>query len=322
MTDFETMTPDEQRRWWQAQAQQALAYFGLPDAALRWLAYTHNAVFDVQHKSGRYVLRLQRTQKAAPLEAEAAVLRRLHAQGLAGRIPLPIQQQRFPQTVAVLWNYLPGTIRSAEEVSERDLRAVGRFLATLHAIPFAAPDVPLPHLDYRGLFGAGGRYDAGSAEAVLSAQQKAVMAAVAQTVQQAMQELGQSPQEFGLIHGDLLLKNVLFHEGEVRALDWEYCGWGYYLYDLTPLLWLLKPQTNYASLEAALWEGYTALRPLTGRHRVLLERFIAGRQVASMRWLAANQRNPHYIGKVPALLAQRTAELQGYLDSGTLDRNA
>ena len=31
-----------------------------------------------------------------------------------------------------------------------------------------------------------------------------------------MDELGQGESEFGLIHGDLLLKNILFHEGEVR----------------------------------------------------------------------------------------------------------
>ena len=118
----------------------------------------------------------------------------------------------------------------------------------------------------------------------------------------------------------LLLKNILFHEGEVRALDFEYCGWGYYLYDLTPLLWQLKPQNRYPQLEQALWDGYTSIRPLTQRHRELLETFIAGRQVASMRWIAANRQNPHVVGKVEAILTQRTAELQAFLETGKLNR--
>ena len=118
----------------------------------------------------------------------------------------------------------------------------------------------------------------------------------------------------------MLLQNILFHEGEVRALDFEYCGWGYYLYDLTPLLWQLKPQSRYPELEQALWDGYTSIRPLSSRHRELLETFIAGRQVASMRWVAANRHNPAYQGKVEGILAQRTVELQGFLETGMLHR--
>ena len=117
-----------------------------------------------------------------------------------------------------------------------------------------------------------------------------------------------------------MLKNILFHENEVRALDFEYCGWGYYLYDLTPILWQLKPQARYPQLEQALWDGYTDIRPISKRHRELLETFIAGRQVASMRWIAANQQNPYVAGKVESILTKRTAELAAFLETGELKR--
>jgi Ser/Thr protein kinase RdoA (MazF antagonist) len=83
----------------------------------------------------------------------------------------------------------------------------------------------------------------------------------------------------------------------------------------------LKPLSNYKELEEALWQGYTSKRPLTNRHRELLEIFIAARQVASMRWVAANQHNPAYQGKVEAILQQRTAELAGFLETGILNRS-
>ena len=155
---------------------------------------------------------------------------------------------------------------------------------------------------------------------VFTDKQISVMDTVAEKVKSAMDELGTVDNEFGLIHGDLLLKNILFHEGDVRALDFEYCGWGYYLYDLTPILWQLKPQDRYPSLEQALWDGYTSVRPLSERHRELLETFIAARQVASMRWVAANRHNPAYVDKVEGIMQQRTAELQEFLETGELNR--
>ncbi|MCA9912607.1 MAG: phosphotransferase, partial [Anaerolineae bacterium] len=156
---------------------------------------------------------------------------------------------------------------------------------------------------------------------IFTGAQLLTMQEVAGKVHAAMQNLGRGEEEFGIIHADLLLHNILFHEGEARGLDWEYSGWGYFLYDLTPLLWQMKPLPNYAEIQAALWDGYTSIRPLTEEHRNLLETLIAGRQVASMRWVAANQRNPHYAGKVERILAQRTAELRNFLDTGTLNRS-
>src|SRR5690606_19497410 len=112
---------------------------------------------------------------------------------------------------------------------------------------------------------------------VFTNEQFTVMNSITEKVKVAMDTLGQAKDEFGLIHGDFLLKNILFHNNEVRALDFEYCGWGYYLYDLTPILWQLKPQARYPQLEQALWDGYSSVRALTQQHRDLLETFIAGR---------------------------------------------
>lgn len=233
----------------------------------------------------------------------------------------------YPQDNAAIYEQIDGEIRNPLGVAVEEIQQIGVFLAQFHKCDALTPSkdpkqkIVKHKLDWESLFGKHGLYhlEDKNSEA-FTAQQLSVMDAVAERVKQAMDELGQGENEFGLIHGDLLLKNILFHEGEVRALDFEYCGWGYYLYDLTPLLWQLKPQERYPQLEQALWDGYTSIRPLTTRHRELLETFIAGRQVASMRWIAANQQNPHVVGKVEEILTQRTAELQAFLETGKLNR--
>jgi Ser/Thr protein kinase RdoA (MazF antagonist) len=324
-----TLTQDE---FYQL-ARAVLIEIGKPDASLTWLAYTHNAVFAVEHESKRYVLRIKLAASPEDIDyqkSESWLLGRYKYQGID--VPhAPITHSQYlenesPHFVAILFEYLEGTERTPATLTVEDMRHIGDFLARLHdASSVFTPPPPIhftfirPRLDYEGLYGDKGTYAMSDEAALLfSIDQPAIMTRVQAKVKTAMDTLGTDAAHFGLIHGDLLLKNILFHGDEVRALDFEYCGWGYFLYDLAPLLWQLKPEANYQMWENALWEGYTALRPLPPRH--LLETFIAGRQVASLRWVANNQHNPAYQGKVPTIIQQRISELEQFLETGVLRR--
>jgi thiamine kinase-like enzyme len=67
--------------------------------------------------------------------------------------------------------------------------------------------------------------------------------------------LGKGSDVYGIIHRDLHLKNFLFHDGEVYVLDFENCGWGYYLFDLTVTLSVMESHKNRAPLQAAFIEA-------------------------------------------------------------------
>jgi Ser/Thr protein kinase RdoA (MazF antagonist) len=342
---FDEMTSEEQQAVLLEKVQTVLEKGNVANAEISWLAYTHNAVFSLKHEGNPYVLKMavqNRMEMWNSVALESSAIHILSRTPIANRIPsfpakdwtfyysLPEDEAQFqynkgkgvrPANIVVL-NYLEGESKTPDTLNYEEANKIGKFLAEFHRCDFD-PTTNLsfaPKLDFQGLFST--RYPLTEAsKALFTLEQITVMDTIAQVVKSAMDELGQGEDEFGLIHGDLLLKNILFHEGEVRALDFEYCGWGYYLYDLCPLLWQLKPLSNYKELEEALWQGYNSIRPLAERHRQLLETFIAGRQVASMRWVAANQHNPAYQGKVPNILQQRTAELQGFLETGILKRN-
>ncbi len=321
MPNFEELTPEQE--WWLAQARVAVATLNMREATVSWLAQTHNAVFSVQTDSALYVLMLQEREDQALLRmiAQGMLMKALVQHGMA--LPLPMDFVLTETVQGMLTRHLEGETRTPNTLTPTEAEAVGVYLAHLHTadVNLGAAAAVRPVLDYDGLFGAGGIYDPGETNmGIFTGAQLLTMKEVAERVRDAMQSLGKSRAEVGLIHADLLLHNILFHEGQVRALDWEYSGWGYYLYDLTPLLWQMKPQPNYAEIEAALWQGYTRIRPLASEHQDLLETFIAGRQVASMRWVAANQHNPAYAGKVERILARRTTELAGFLKSGVLQR--
>jgi Ser/Thr protein kinase RdoA (MazF antagonist) len=315
---------------WFASAREIISRW-LPGAQIDWLAYTHNAVFAVEHEGKQYVLRLKPAASPEEIDlqrSEEDLLQRLY-HGLGVPVPVRanyryIDDKASPSYGTVLYEHLEGDERTPATLTIEDMRRIGAFLARLHDAnrqfdPSGYFRFARPRLDYAGLYGDKGTYALTSeAAALFNAKERATMEQVQAKVKAAMDSLGTDVAHFGLIHGDLLLKNILFQGDEVRALDFEYCGFGYFLYDLAPLLWQLKPEANYAAWEDALWEGYTVLRRLPPRD--LLEIFIAGRQVASLRWVANNQHNPAYQGKVPAIIQQRISELEGFLATGVLRR--
>lgn len=331
MTAIDQLTEAEKAQGL-AQAYEALSAYGLADADVSWLAYTHNRVFAVAHQTGRYVLRLHLAQAVRRdwLEGEIGWLRAIGADSaLVVPRPVSLRDGGFVYAdeswVAVLFEHIAGEIAQPDTLSAINMQHIGAFIGQLHNVTITSQQtITRPRLDYDGLFGEAGRYRLGEAAAIFTPKQTAVFDATTARIQQTMDTLGTGSDVFGLIHGDLLAKNILIVGDRVRALDFEYCGYGYYLYDLTPLLWQLKSARadDYGQLEAALWAGYISVRPDAVPHRNLLEPFIAARQVASCRWLAGNLDNPAVKDTAHTLIAQRVAELRGFLDRGVLHRQS
>lgn len=329
MSNIETWTPTQQA-YWETMAARALEK-RLPDAQISWLAQTHNAVFNVQNGERRFVLRLSHLapERTRQMASEMLWLRLLRdIAGLSASYPVQAGALQDDERLvyAALFEYLDGETRDPQTITMYDLNAVGEYLAMLHTFSasFDAPrSFDRPRLDWEGLFGEESVYPLGKGAALFTADHVAIFSEVAEQVRATMTTLGAERTVFGLIHGDLLLKNILFHEdGMVSALDWEYCSWGYYLYDLAPLLWQLCPQPDYEDYADALWEGYSANTPEAEAQRAHLEVLVAARHLASCRWVVGNMTLPAIGGaaNAAAILAERTAELRGFLETGRLIR--
>ena len=102
---------------------------------------------------------------------------------------------------------------------------------------------------------------------------------------------------FGMIHADFHPGNLLFHKGEVRALDFELCGWGYYLYDIAVMLSVLVGRhPNYETLRSGFIEGYGGARVLSGNWAETVDMFIAARKMIRSLWLAEQIGRPAWEG--------------------------
>ena len=82
-------------------------------------------------------------------------------------------------------------------------------------------------------------------------------------------QLPYDPDEWGMIHADLHVGNFLVNDQEIIPIDFSFCGYGHYLYDLSVCLTGgLKPRSApgiFARLpQPARYPG--GLIPRTSRH--------------------------------------------------------
>jgi Ser/Thr protein kinase RdoA (MazF antagonist) len=113
-------------------------------------------------------------------------------------------------------------------------------------------------------------------------------------VREVQRLVGQGPETFGLIHGDLHQENYFFHQGRVRAIDFDDCGYGYYLYDMAATLSEVSWRENTPALRESFLAGYRSVRSLSAGHMQYLDTFIALRYLQVMIWLVELRNHPAF----------------------------
>ena len=82
---------------------------------------------------------------------------------------------------------------------------------------------------------------------------------LAQGIKKDLTEISFSSFDEGIIHGDMHCGNFLLSEKNIAILDFELCGYGKYIYDLSTLYWdivLFKEEKDFSSIWNPFVKGY------------------------------------------------------------------
>lgn len=314
----------------EALARRALAHFGLPATDLTLVNYTNNAMFRVGAGERTYALRVQRpAHRPRPyIESEIAWLRAIRC-GTPLIVPAPagdlyagtLDGVEVP-VYGVLFDWIDGQQPPPTALTAAHYTAIGAFMAALHDFSRAyTPPAGFdrPRRDWAGLVGGQSDYaETADEDQFITPEQHAILRDAGEHIRRVMDALDAQPGAFGLIHADLIVKNVVFTGEAVAVIDFDDCGWGYYLYDLAPMLWMSRGEPGYADLRKALWGGYTAGRGLPPEHEASLDALVAARHIASCRWVLGNRHHPALRGQAQAIITQRMHELARFLETGRL----
>lgn len=295
---------------------------------IRLISYTHHQVYQAVDKDGgQWVLRLMQTYDPVHLDAEMQLLNFLAQETeLLAPVPKAHLEALFWQEVRVedkvyalcVFHYLEGETLKMDTLDARMMGSIATLLANLHQVTEGlVADLRMPDFDFSAILGLDSIYGSAASAFYLTRERQDLLAEMSQKVSDLQVRY---QQERSIIHGDALLKNILQQGDRLALIDFEYSAKAWPLYDLSPLLWQLASLGSVsAGLRESYVEAYTRVRSISvPAYEVDL--MIALRHAASCLWLMANDQNPHYLKRVPRLLAQRFSELESFLETDRFER--
>jgi Ser/Thr protein kinase RdoA (MazF antagonist) len=334
-------------------AHVALAEYGVTAARLTPLRHEYNTTFRVDAMDGaRYTLRIRPPGRLTPeaIRSELrwlAALRRDTALGvpepvstLDGALLTTVTAVGVPEARhCVLFRWLDGRFLH-DGLTPAHLALVGAFMARLHEHTahwtppedFVRSRVDHLTVDGRGLApltpsaartsapdGEVARAEAAHAvrlvAALCSAEDAATVEAAIERVWATLRELGTGLDHFGLIHADLHQENYLFARGEVRAIDFDDCGWGHHLFDLAVTLIEIRHLPHYPARRAALLAAYRSIRPLSAAHERHLDTLFALRNLQLLLWALDSRDHPAFRDRWREWATDELQLLRAFLDA-------
>ena len=292
-------------------ARQALEAYGLSGARLTFIQYEGNVTFrvdvpgpvpqidrDSPYIENRYLLRILTTGNIDAVASELTWLAALSQDAgfpvpqpvptLEGNLLTTITTPGVPQgKIVSLMRWIDGR-GLAKGFRPHHFDALGNMVARLH--DFSAAWQPPEsfkrwHWDWSGqLGGRDFQYPVEELVASMPKKFQEPFQIVSQQARNVMDGLGKEQDAYGLIHADLYPENLLFKSGEVFPIDFEDCGYGYWMWDIGVALCYWPWTEDWYWKRDAFLEGYAQIRTLPESQLVHLDLFMAAQYATMVLW--------------------------------------
>jgi Ser/Thr protein kinase RdoA (MazF antagonist) len=286
---------------------RSLAHWGLsPSTTVKLLNLSENATFGLSDPVAprELVLRVHRVgySSAQEIRSELAWIQALRSSAtVETAAPQPGIDGELVQTLAspsgqacrhaVAFERLPGAEPDAGHDAARWFERLGELTARMHqhvrgwTMP---PDFRRRCWDLDGMVGPNAHWGPWHAALGLDAQGNAVLQQALALISERLERFGTEPARFGLIHADLRLANLLVDGAHLRIIDFDDCGFSWFLYDFATAVSFIEEQPIVAALLRAWLVGYSKVMPLSAEEHAEIPTFIVLRRIVLSAWLASH----------------------------------
>jgi Ser/Thr protein kinase RdoA (MazF antagonist) len=312
-------------------ARAALPGYGVgADAELVLVSLSENAVFAVEDPvtGTRSVLRLHRPgyHSRRAIESELAWVTALRSDGVVDTPPvLPARDGGLVTAVAtadgghrfaVRFDWVPGVEPAGDRLVD-DFRTLGATAARLHAHARCwrrPPWFTRLTWDHAGSVGPRGHWGRWQDGVGVGTEEAAVLGRLEAVLGRRLAAFGAGPERFGLVHADMRLANLLVDDAaHMTLLDFDDCGFGWYLYDLGAALSFLEDDPRVPELVDAWVTGYRSAGVLSAEEVAELPTFVLLRRLLLVAWVGSHQEAP-FARSLGAAFTRRSCDLaEAYL---------
>jgi Ser/Thr protein kinase RdoA (MazF antagonist) len=132
-----------------------------------------------------------------------------------------------------------------------------------------------------------------------------------------LSDYGTTSGTFGLIHADLRLANLMADTQGLWAIDFDDCGFGWWVYDLAASLSFIETDPRLPALIARWCDGYLRVAALRPDDLAMIPAFVFLRRVLLTAWLASRADSDTALALGgPTFTAGTLALAEGFLTDG------
>ncbi|MBW7877539.1 MAG: phosphotransferase [Candidatus Cloacimonetes bacterium] len=311
-------------------ALEALKRYPIRARRMEFINHGENTTFCVHSEDGRkYLLRVHREgyHTALAIEEELQWLTHLSQHGFSVPKVIASRQGNVLESVVhpgvlgprncCMFEWVHGRF-IGKSVSVKHLQAVGRLLAGFQNSLYTVPVRHRIYWDASGMLGDDPKF--GSIDALDGAsptEQDLITSTRHSLLQKLAAYQTRFPARMGMIHADLHFGNMVNTASGPGAIDFDDCGFGFYIYDLAiPYLSSLKliPKSRQdqlpeiqAQFKEALFLGYRSIKPMDSHDEELFDVLVMSRKLLMLGWLNSRSDNPdikrHLKGAITRVLA-------------------
>ncbi|MBA2768687.1 MAG: phosphotransferase [Sporichthyaceae bacterium] len=290
--------------------RRALPEYGLaPDAVLSLLNVSENATYAVDDPASgaRTVLRVHRHgyHDGPEIESELAWLEALRTDAGVrtprvlptrdGRRLLALPEDGWPDPRHVVhFEWLPGVEPSPDdERLPASFELLGAITARMHDHAQRwrrPPGFARFSWDYEGAFGSVAQWGRWQDGVAVGDAEREVLGRLDATLRTRLARFGSGADRYGLIHADLRLANLLADgaTGDVAVIDFDDCGWSWFLYDFGSAVSFFEHDPRVPELTDAWVRGYRTVRTLPAEDEAEIPTFVMMRRLLLVAWIGSH----------------------------------
>jgi Ser/Thr protein kinase RdoA (MazF antagonist) len=102
-----------------------------------------------------------------------------------------------------------------------------------------------------------------------------------------LERFGRGAQQFGLVHADLRLANLLVDGAQLRIIDFDDCGFSWFLYDFAAAISFIEHQPFIPELLEAWLTGYRTVARVPRQAAAEIPTLVVLRRILLTAWLAS-----------------------------------